>query len=75
MLARKLRRAFKKGGNKYKKFVKKYAPKDTSHSYKKSNEVVVCYGCNKSGHIKPNCPKIKKKKSRMDKGKKVMATT
>ncbi|KAG8645723.1 hypothetical protein MANES_10G087466v8 [Manihot esculenta] len=40
ILARKFRRAFRKGGNKYKIFVKKYGPKDDSqtHLHKNSKE-------------------------------------
>lgn len=77
MLSKKFERAFKTCGNKYKKYApkEKYATKATSHSHKESNEVVVYYECKKSGLIKPNCLKLKKKRSRMDKGKKAMTTT
>ncbi|KAG8661117.1 hypothetical protein MANES_02G212360v8, partial [Manihot esculenta] len=63
MLVRKFKRAFRKGENKYKRFVKKYGPKDhsLSHLHKDPKEVI-CYECNKLGHIRPNCPKSKKKK-------------
>ncbi|KAG8662025.1 hypothetical protein MANES_01G056725v8 [Manihot esculenta] len=73
MLAKKFRRAFRKGGNKYKRFIKKYGPKDDfqSHPHKDPKEVI-CNKYNKPGHIRPNCPKSKKKKKE-DKGKKAMA--
>ncbi|KAG8657389.1 hypothetical protein MANES_03G065680v8 [Manihot esculenta] len=68
MLVRKFRRAFRKGGSKCKRFVKKYGPKDDSQ---KDPKEIICYECNKPGHIRPNCPKNKKKKKE-DKGKKAM---
>ncbi|XP_057996593.1 uncharacterized protein LOC131175914 [Hevea brasiliensis] len=70
MLARKFKRAFKKGGSKYKKFLKKYTPKDKR--FKDSKEEVVCYECHKLGHIKPKCPLLKKKKGKEDRSKKAM---
>uniref|UniRef100_A0A2C9UVA8 CCHC-type domain-containing protein n=1 Tax=Manihot esculenta TaxID=3983 RepID=A0A2C9UVA8_MANES len=68
MLARKFRRTFRKGGSKYKRFVKKYGLKEDSL---KDPKEIICYECNKADHIRHNCPKSKKKKE--DKGKKVMA--
>ncbi|XP_058009141.1 uncharacterized protein LOC131183130 [Hevea brasiliensis] len=45
VLARKFKRAFKKGGSKYKKFLKKHTPKDKY--FKDSKEEIVCYECHK----------------------------
>ncbi|XP_057984699.1 uncharacterized protein LOC131169503 [Hevea brasiliensis] len=71
MIVKRFKRAFRKGGSKYKKFTKKYAPKTPNHSSE-----IVCYECNKPGHIKPKCPTLKKKnKFRKDKSKKAMAAT
>ncbi|XP_057994452.1 uncharacterized protein LOC131174695 [Hevea brasiliensis] len=70
VLARKFKRAFKKGGSKYKKFLKKYTPKDKH--FKDSKEEIVCYECHKPGHIKPKCPLLKKKKGKEDRSKKAM---
>ncbi|GAV87747.1 zf-CCHC domain-containing protein, partial [Cephalotus follicularis] len=37
----------------------------------KDEKEVICYKCNKPGHIRPDCPKLKKKK---DKKKAMIAT-
>ncbi|XP_037496348.1 uncharacterized protein LOC119371036 [Jatropha curcas] len=36
-------------------------PSKNSNMLKKEPSEVVCYECNKPGHIKPNCPKLKRK--------------
>uniref|UniRef100_A0A2C9V3K6 UBN2 domain-containing protein n=1 Tax=Manihot esculenta TaxID=3983 RepID=A0A2C9V3K6_MANES len=65
ILARKFRRAFRKCENKYKKFVKKYGPKDDSQSHLHKNpKEVICYEYNKPNHIRFNCLKSKKKKKK-----------
>ncbi|XP_057998226.1 uncharacterized protein LOC131177272 [Hevea brasiliensis] len=68
MITRRFKKAFKKGGSKYKKFLKKYSPKGETS---KDQSEIKCFECNKPGHIKPNCPKLKKKNSK-DKSKKAL---
>ena len=46
---------------KFKKYMK--MDKGKSSQSKKVNKVV-CYNCNKSGHVKPDCPLLKKKKKK-----------
>ncbi|WP_375619028.1 hypothetical protein, partial [Bartonella sp. AC134YNZD] len=53
MLAKRFNKFLKKkGGRKFQKFRKE-------ESLKKKEEVI-CYECNKPGHIKPDCPRLKK---------------
>ncbi|XP_021687658.2 uncharacterized protein LOC110670037 [Hevea brasiliensis] len=66
MITRRFKKAFKKGGLKYKKFLKNYSPKSETS---KDQREIKCFECNKPGHIKPNCPKLKKNNSK-DKSKK-----
>ncbi|XP_057997284.1 uncharacterized protein LOC131176299 [Hevea brasiliensis] len=68
MITRRFKKAFKKGGSKYKKFLKKYSLKGETS---KDQSEIKCFECNKPGHIKPNCPKLKKKNSK-DKSKKAL---
>ncbi|XP_058006836.1 spindle assembly checkpoint component MAD1-like [Hevea brasiliensis] len=68
MITRRFKKAFKKGGSKYKKFLKKYSPKGETS---KDQSEIKCFECNKPGHIKPNCPKLKRKNSK-DKSKKAL---
>ena len=44
-------------------FAKKFMKMDNDNSSKtKKVNKVVCYNCNKSSHVKYNCPLLKKKK-------------
>ncbi|GAV65242.1 zf-CCHC domain-containing protein [Cephalotus follicularis] len=54
-----------------KKQLKKFQTKGDSTKSDKHEKEVICYECNKPGHIRPNCPKLKKKK---DKKKAMIAT-
>ncbi|XP_057997747.1 uncharacterized protein LOC131176690, partial [Hevea brasiliensis] len=67
MITRRFKKAFKKGGSKYKKFLKKYSPKGETS---KDQSEIKCFECNKPSHIMPNCPKLKKKSK--DKSKKAL---
>ncbi|XP_057985321.1 uncharacterized protein LOC131170279 [Hevea brasiliensis] len=71
MITRRFKKAFKKGGSNYKKFLKKYSPKGETS---KDQSEIKCFECNKPGHIKPNCPKLKKKNSK-DKSKKALVAS
>ncbi|KAJ9187060.1 hypothetical protein P3X46_002556, partial [Hevea brasiliensis] len=68
MITRRFKKTFKKGGSKYKKFLKKYSPKGETS---KDQSEIKCFECNKPAHIKPNCLKLKKKNSK-DKSKKAL---
>ncbi|XP_057993113.1 uncharacterized protein LOC110636475 [Hevea brasiliensis] len=68
MITKRFKKAFKEGGSKYKKFLKKYSPKGETS---KDQSEIKCFQWNKPGHIKPNYPKLKKKNSK-DKSKKVL---
>ncbi|GAV85807.1 UBN2 domain-containing protein, partial [Cephalotus follicularis] len=66
-----LRRILLDKKNFSKKQLKKFQSKgDSSKIYKEEKEVI-CYECNKPGHIRPDYPKLKKKK---DKKKAMIAT-
>ncbi|GAV72223.1 zf-CCHC domain-containing protein/UBN2 domain-containing protein, partial [Cephalotus follicularis] len=54
-----------------KKQLKKFQSKGDSSKSDKEEKEVICYECNKLGHIRPNCPKLKKRK---DKKKAMIAT-
>ncbi|GAV76871.1 LOW QUALITY PROTEIN: zf-CCHC domain-containing protein/UBN2 domain-containing protein, partial [Cephalotus follicularis] len=54
-----------------KKQLKKFQSKGDSSKSDKDEKEVICYECNKPGHIRPDCPKLKKKK---DKKKAMIAT-
>ncbi|XP_057985376.1 spindle assembly checkpoint component MAD1-like [Hevea brasiliensis] len=68
MITRRFKKAFKKGGSRYKKFLKKYSPKGETS---KDQSEIKCFECNKPGHIKLNCHKLKRKNSK-DKSKKAL---
>ncbi|XP_038984472.1 uncharacterized protein LOC120111489 [Phoenix dactylifera] len=61
-------------------FIKKYGNKNSNkrynyHSQKgdQNMQEIVCYGCNKAGHIKSECPYAKKKKEEKKKKKAMLA--
>ncbi|GAV59495.1 LOW QUALITY PROTEIN: zf-CCHC domain-containing protein/UBN2 domain-containing protein, partial [Cephalotus follicularis] len=71
LLTKRIRRILLDKKNFSKKQLKKFQSKgDLSKSDKEEKEVI-CYECNKPGHIRPDCPKLKKKK---DKKKAMIAT-
>ncbi|GAV83150.1 hypothetical protein CFOL_v3_26601 [Cephalotus follicularis] len=71
LLTKRIRRILLDKNNFSKKQLKKFQSKgDTSKSNKDEKEVI-CYECNKPGYIRPDCPKLKKKK---DKKKAMIAT-
>ncbi|KAG6646230.1 hypothetical protein CIPAW_08G179300 [Carya illinoinensis] len=67
MITRKIQRFLKKNKTPPRKSFKKFSKKDSG-----KNDTLICYKCNKSGHIKPDCSLLKKYRN---KGKKVMKTT
>ncbi|WCJ39310.1 hypothetical protein M5689_020307 [Euphorbia peplus] len=71
MLTRKFKRAFRKGkGGNYKKPFRSFEKKtsDFGEKFKRDpNKPIVCYGCQQPGHIKPNCPEMKKDKKKFKK--------
>ncbi|GAV80083.1 zf-CCHC domain-containing protein [Cephalotus follicularis] len=54
-----------------KKQLKKFQTKGDSSKSDKDEKKLICYECNKPGHIRPDCPKLKKKR---DKKKATIAT-
>ncbi|GAV59425.1 zf-CCHC domain-containing protein [Cephalotus follicularis] len=70
-LTKRIRRILLDKKNFSKKQLKKFQSKGDSSKSDKEEKEVICYECNKPGHIKPNCPKLKKKK---DKKKAMIAT-
>ncbi|GAV74455.1 zf-CCHC domain-containing protein/UBN2 domain-containing protein [Cephalotus follicularis] len=54
-----------------KKQLKKFQSKGDSSKSDKDEKEVICYECNKPGHIRPDCPKLKNKKNK----KKAMIAT
>ncbi|WCJ31741.1 hypothetical protein M5689_013202 [Euphorbia peplus] len=71
MLTRKFKKAFRKGrGGNYKKPFRSFDKKtpDSGEKFKRDpNKPIVCYGCQQPGHIKPNCPELKKDKKKFKK--------
>ena len=50
---------------------KPFEKKKTLDETEKSKEII-CFQCKKRIHIKPNCPLLKKKKSKFEKAKKAL---
>ncbi|GAV70508.1 zf-CCHC domain-containing protein/UBN2 domain-containing protein [Cephalotus follicularis] len=71
LLTKRIRRILLDKKNFSKKQSKKFQSKGDSSKSDKDEKEVICYECNKSGHIRPDCPKLKKKK---DKKKAMIAT-
>ncbi|GAV89359.1 zf-CCHC domain-containing protein [Cephalotus follicularis] len=71
LLTKRIRRILLDKKNFSKKQLKKFQSKGDSSKNDKEEKEVICYECNKSGHIRPDCPKYKKKK---DKKKAMIAT-
>ena len=58
------------------KFSKKPYKKDGSRDFSKKKESdIICYKCKKSGHIKSDCPLLKKVNKRFNKKSKAMVAT
>ncbi|KAG2669880.1 hypothetical protein I3760_14G056800 [Carya illinoinensis] len=64
MITRRIQRFLKKNKTSPRKSFKKFFKKDSG-----KNDILICYKCKKSGHIKPDCPLLKKDRN---KGKKAM---
>ncbi|GAV75352.1 zf-CCHC domain-containing protein [Cephalotus follicularis] len=71
LLTKRIRRILLDKKNFSKKQLKKFQSKGDSSKSDKEKKGVICYECNKLGHIRPNCPKLKKRK---DKKKAMIAT-
>ncbi|KAG2694262.1 hypothetical protein I3760_08G134000 [Carya illinoinensis] len=67
MITRRIQRFLKKNKTLLRKSFKKFFKKDSS-----KNDTLIYYKCNKPGHIKPDCPMLKKDRN---KGKKAMKAT
>ncbi|KAG6660489.1 hypothetical protein CIPAW_03G110400 [Carya illinoinensis] len=67
MITRRIQRFLKKNRTSPRKSFKKFSKKDSG-----KNDTLICYKCNKPGHIKPDCPLLKKDRN---KGKKAMKAT
>ncbi|KAG2665985.1 hypothetical protein I3760_15G034000 [Carya illinoinensis] len=67
MITRRIQRFLKKNKTPPRKSFKKFSKKDSG-----KNDTLICYKCNKPGHIKPDCPLLKKDRN---KGKKAMKAT
>ncbi|KAG2669674.1 hypothetical protein I3760_14G043100 [Carya illinoinensis] len=67
MITRRIQRFLKKNRTPPRKSFKKFSKKDSG-----KNDTLICYKCNKPGHIKPDCPLLKKDQN---KGKKAMKAT
>ena len=67
MITRRIQRFLKKNRTPPRKSFKKFSKKDSG-----KNDTLICYKCNKPGHIKPDCPLLKKDRN---KGKKAMKAT
>ena len=73
MMARKFKKFFRKGGRGFKR-------QDNTNEFFKRNsreepskkEPIICYECKKPGHIKVDCPKLKRYNKDKMKGKKAM---
>ncbi|GAV77205.1 UBN2 domain-containing protein [Cephalotus follicularis] len=71
LLTKRIRRIVLDKKNFSKKQLKKFQSKGDSSKSDEVEKEVICYEFKKPGHIRPNCPKLKKKK---DKKKAVIAT-
>ncbi|KAG6662692.1 hypothetical protein CIPAW_03G261000 [Carya illinoinensis] len=67
MITRRIQRFLKKNRTPPRKSFKKFSKKDSG-----KNDTLICYKCTKPGHIKPDCPLLKKDRN---KGKKAMKAT
>ena len=61
-------------GRKFRKFMKKEKHRHGKSS-KKDVQEVTCYNCNKLGHLRPNCPLLKKRFKKEDKRRKAYKAT
>ncbi|GAV66688.1 hypothetical protein CFOL_v3_10198 [Cephalotus follicularis] len=71
LLTKRIRRILLDKKNFSKKQLKKFQLKGDSSKNDKEEKEVICYECNKPSHIRPDCPKLKKKK---DKNKAMIMT-
>ncbi|GAV57089.1 zf-CCHC domain-containing protein [Cephalotus follicularis] len=71
LLTKRIRRILFDKKNFSKKQLKKFQTKGDSSKSDKDEKEVICYECNKPGHIRHDCPKLNKKK---DKKKAMIAT-
>ncbi|KAG2720688.1 hypothetical protein I3760_02G046300 [Carya illinoinensis] len=67
MITRKIKRFLKKNKTPPRKFFKKFSKKDLV-----KNDSLICYKCNKLGHIKSNCSLLKKDRNNGKKAMKVI---
>ncbi|GAV87019.1 zf-CCHC domain-containing protein [Cephalotus follicularis] len=73
LLTKRIRKILLDKKNFSKKQLKKFQSKRDTSKGDKDEKEVICYECDKSGHIRPDCPNLKEKKDKVK--KKEMITT
>ncbi|GAV61588.1 zf-CCHC domain-containing protein/UBN2 domain-containing protein [Cephalotus follicularis] len=67
LLTTRIRKILKDKKNLSKKQLKKFQSKGDTSKNEKDEKEVICYECDKLGHIRQDCPKLKKKKDKVKK--------
>ena len=70
MMAKRFKRFFRKGGQRFNQRRDDF--KKNSKEVPQKKEQIICYECKKPGHIKAECPKLRKFSKDKKKGKKAM---
>ena len=74
LITRRFKKMFKKGGKTNKKNMRKMFKPKPEAQIKKETPKIICFKCNKLGHLRANSPKLKNK-IKKDKFKKAMVAT